>query len=435
MIFCSECGAANEPGSGFCYECGAVLPTASVAKKSKSLPKPLLIGGAALLVVLLVVGVVMLILNGGKKDLDTAFDRTLTAFRGGETRTQLQRFGDELDLLLKEGDYTMTLTAADLSLTTNYSRDAEVMTGTVTILGRDLAYSLDTKSLQFSIPGQFDNAYSVKLKKVDELLSNPLIAPYIGTYGSFLGKNTDLFAKKDLETLFREAAGDEYDALRKSLEIKELDEKELNGQNCQVYEITWSGKALTDFLAALGGVGSIPELRELFISLTPDIGSECRCYVNNDYIIGLEFTGAGAQCMFTLEGRENPWDAFTLTVRSVYGETAVYTGGLVRTGSAMDFRLENDTGILLAFSYDDATGDFALATRDDGQILSGRLQTRSYLGLTLYIGTPEGPQELSFTMAPLTSTPAPLSANDIDLLDMSVVDLTRLLLDLGISIG
>lgn len=440
MNFCGQCGAANENDSVVCYECGAMLSVPQTVKKKKGISKPLLIGGGVLLAVLLVVGVVFLILSGGKKDLATAFDRTVTAFRGGEDRTRVQTFADELDKYLEDGDYHMSVTCggtADFSLVTDYSRDGKVMQGTVGMMGMELAYSIDTRTVQFSVPGQFENVYGVQLKKLDQLKNNPLFSSIFGEISGNLVLSADLFAKNDLKTQFRDMAGEEYEALRKSIQIQELEEKELQGQRCQVYEISWSADAAGKLVTALGSMGTLPELGELVTSLIPDLGSACRCYVNKEgYIVGLDFTCAGAQCVFVLEGRENPWDTFTLTVKSIYGDTAVYTGGLERFGKRMRFCLENETGILLSLDYDDDTGEFVICTRDDGRLLSGRVRTDGQLYLSLAWQSEElGQQQLELAVAPLTLQPAPLSEHYIDLLDMNIADMTRFLLDLGIQLN
>lgn len=440
MVFCGECGAANENSSTVCYECGAVLPVPQTVKKKTGIPKPLLIAGGALLAVLLVVGVVLLCISGGKRDFASAFDQTMTAFRGNETGTQAQTFVQELDELLKDGDYAMTLrTSGDngIFLTTEYSRDDQVMRGDISLMGMELDYSIDSQSIQFLIPGQFDNVYGVELKQLDRLTNNPLLSVLMGDLGKRVDFNGDFFAKNDLETIFRNIAGEEYDALRKSVEIKELDEKVLNGQNCQVYQISWSSSAMAKMIAALGSMGTMPELGSLVTSLIPDMGSECRCYIGEDgYIAGVEFTSAGARCLFLLEGRENPWDTFSLSIESIYGETVVYTGGLERSGTESRFTLANDTAVLLSLDYDDATGEFHLSTKDQGSLLSGSLQTRGELRLSLvWNGEALGEYQMEFAIAPLDRKPVPLANHYIDLLDMSMSDLTRLLLDLGIQIN
>lgn len=440
MVFCGECGAANENGSTVCYECGAVLPVTQVVKKKAGIPKPLLIAGGALLAVLLVVGVVLLCLSGGQRDLTEAFDQTMTAFQGNETGTQAQTFVQKLDDLLKDGDYAMALrTSGDsgIFLTTEYSRDNEVMRGAIGLMGMELDYSIDSQAIQFSIPGQFDNVYGVKLKQLDRLANNPLLSVLMGDLGKRVDLNADFFAKNDLETTFRNIAGEEYDALRKSVKIKELDEKVLNGQNCQVYEISWSSSAMVELVAALGSMGTMPELGGLVTSLIPDLGSDCRCYIGEDgYIAGVEFSSAGAQCLFLLEGRENPWDAFRLTIESIYGETVVYTGGLEHSGTKMRFTLANDTDVLLSLYYDDATGEFSLATKDKGAFLSGCFRTQGELCLSLEWDAADlGTYQMEFSIAALDRKPSPMANHYIDLLDMSMSDLTRLLLDLGIQIG
>ena len=432
MVFCSECGAANEVGSGYCYECGAVLEvTQPVKQKKKISAKPFLIGGGAVLAVLLVVGLVFLLLSGGSRDLSSAFDRTMEAFRGGNDRTTADRFASEMDKLLQNGDYTMILRSDSddsIYLSMDYSRDNQIMDGIIRLQGVDVAWSIDDESIQFSVPGKFDNVYGLPLEQMDWFLEEPVISAILGDMKSVLDTNADFFKITDLESFIRNLAGKEYDALRKSVEIQELDPRDLKGQLCQVYEITWSNEAMNGFLAAVTGMGMLEEVAALEL---PDLGSECRCYVNREgYIAGLEFTWTGAQCLFTLEGRENPWDAFTLTVRSIYSETFVYTGGMTRTGSRVRFCLEDQAGILLELDYEDQTGEFALRTRDHEQALSGRFKVGDGLGLVLDMDVAGEIHQLSFSMEASELKPAPLTQKYIDLPTMDLVDWTRLLLDL-----
>lgn len=426
MMICGECGAVNEAGRTVCSRCGAALPDAKPGKTG--MRKFLLLTVVGLLAALLVTGAVLLLLAGGKWDLASAFAKTMKALRGGENPTQAWVFLEDLSGLLQKGDYTVTLDSGEFSLTADCSRDRHVICGTLDGMDQTLAYSLDREAFQFTVPGQFENVYGVSLKTLEELMHNPL---FTGVMGSILGKmgiDVEHFAQIDLEA----DAGEAYNALLGSVSLRELEKMDLAGQNCQVFEITWSSDALAKFLDS---VGTVPELRGLLTTLIPDPGSECRCYVNRKgYIAGLEFTSAGAQCLLTLEGRENPWDVLTLTRRSVYGETVTYTGGLVRSGTTLEFGLENPDGILIHLVYDQASGEFSLFTEKLGQPLNGTIGTGNRLELELAWETEEqGPRQLSLTAAPLRGIPEPLSENYIDLLNMNTADWTRFLLDLGVS--
>lgn len=450
MIFCNECGAANEDGSTICYECGAMLTYEAPVKKRTGIPKPVLIGGVALLMVALVVGVVLLVLSGSKATLNSALDKTLSAFcDGNAAHTQTREFVDLLNDFLKDGDYTMTVEVdgiTQMSLVNNYSRGDKKMQGTFagqvdlngSAMSLDLAYSVDKKVIQFSVPGRFDNVYGIQIDKVDSLLNNPIFSTLLSGNSSALNLDMDFFSGSDLDTYFEDMAGDELEALKKSLEVEELDEKELNGQVCQVYKVTWSSDAASELVVAIGGLGKLPQIGELISSLIPELEPECRCYVNKDgYLVGLDFATAGAQCLFALEGKDNPWDTFSLTVNSIYGETLYYAGAMERTGSGVSFYLEDASGTLLRLDYSTLSGNFSFYTKDAGQLLSGQLQSADdRLSMTLeweIEGT--GLQQLRFGMAELDAKPQQLSKNYIDLLDMSLTDLTRFLLDLGIQIG
>ena len=395
-------------------------PSGSQPEKKSPRGRLLLLGGV-LLAVLLVAGAALL-LSGSRWDLPSAFAKTMSALRG-EDRTQPRIFAEELDRLLRDGDYTLGLTTGGLFLEADYSRDRRIVSGTVTGMDRELSYSIDDSKILFTLPGRPGYVYGLQRIQWSQLLESPVVSAILEEMGWDWNLDRDLFAPSDLETTLCHGT---WEALCRSVEIRELGRQKLNGQRCQVYKLSWSADALAELVTELGSLGEFPGLQELIASLIPDLGPECKCYVNKDgYILGVEFTAGGSPCRFTLEGRENPWDAFTLTV----GDTTVYTGGLERSGSALEFRLENESGILLFLSYDDADGSFALSTRDLPRPVTGRLWAGSTLELELSWETEaQGPWQLSLTMAPLGRDPAPLAEVYIG---MDFADLARLLLDLG----
>lgn len=448
MKFCSECGAANENDAFSCYECGAELPAVQTnAKKGRKgsfrIPKPVLIGAAAVLALALVVGLVfgvIALLSGGEDDLGSAFGQTMGAFRDGEKdQTQLQTFMTQVSGCLADGEYTFDLTydgVAQLYLRTDYSYSDKQLQGRFNIMGTEFAYSANEKLLQFTIPGQFDNVYGIRPGDLDKLLDDPLLSQIAGLFTGYIGMDlqADMFPKPtDLEGWFKNAAGDEYEAFLKSVEITEMEEERvLDGRSCRVYEITWSSAAANELISAVGSLGKLPQIGELLNVLVPELDPECRCYVNDGYLIGLEFVSAGAQCLFVLEGEENPWDAFSLTVNSVYGESLYYHGALERSGESRHLYLEGEGETLLSLDYNDATGEFAVYTRDTGDLLRGQVTAGSEATLRLEWNAGEaGVQALTFTLSELRGQPGQLSADYIDLLEMSLTDLTRFLLDLG----
>lgn len=443
MKFCDACGAANEEYASVCYACGAALPGSEPVGKKKgsfSIPKPVLIIGAAVLAVALIVGCIFLVLSGNETDIASAYDRTRAAFEGDSAgQTQLEKFLDQANGYLKVGDYTIYLSysgSTQLELQTDYARGDKQLQGTITTMGLQLAYSADNKVMQFSVPGQFDNVYGFKLSQAEKLTENPVLG--YALQGANLDLDFDFFATTDLETYFEGIAGEEYEAFLDSVEIKELDEQALGGEKCKVYEITWSSEASNKLISAVGSLGTLPQIGSLVNALTPELEPECRCYVNSDgYLVGLDFVSAGAQCLLVLEGEDNPWDAFSLTVNSVYGETLYYTGALERNGDAMRVYLSGESGTLVSLDYDNASGAFALYTEDHGQLLKGQVTAGgSEAKLTLEWDAGEaGVQQVTLVLSELENKPRQLSENYIDLLDMSISDLTRLMLDLGIQIG
>lgn len=438
MKFCDACGAANEDYSATCYECGAELTDNQPTTKRKgsfSIPKPVLLIGAAVLVVALIVGVIVMVFSGADTDVASAYDRTRQAFLGDtERQTQLERFFERTNELLKDGDYTITLEldgSGSFELQTDYARGDKQLQGSLSLLGMEIDYSATNKVMQFTIPGSFDNVYGLKISQIEKYAENPVIGNLLSVLD--LDLDLDFFVGTDLESMFEDAAGTELKKFKDSVEIRQIDDRELNGKACQVYEITWSSDAFNKLIAAVGSVGKFSQLGDLVNTLVPELEPECRCYVDSEgYLVGLDFVSAGVQCLLSLEGGENPWDSFTLTVNSVYGEPMVYRGALERSGYTMKLHLSGEAGTLLSLEYNDASGDFSLYTQEDGLQLSGRIYADSASAYAmLEWGAESGlPQSLSLSLTELEEQPEQLAVDYIDLLDLSIADMTRLVMDL-----
>lgn len=445
MKFCDACGAANEDSSAVCYDCGALLmdPAAGKKKKSSGIPKPVLAIGAVVLVIALIAGVVALVisLTGGEPDVVSAFGKSMDAFADSSNAedSQIHGFVEQLNDYMEDGKYTLRLAYSGngtaLAMETDYDKNARQLQGVLDILDTQITYSVDGKVLQASIPGQFQNVYGVALSEVEELFNHSFVSAI--TKALKVNLDFDFFVGTDLKGYFEELAGDNYEELLASVEIEDLGEKELNGEICQVYEVTWSSEATTDLIASVGSLGVLPELGSLLNTLLPELEPECRCYVNDDgYLVAVDFVSAGAQCLFVLDGEDNIWDSFNLTVNSIYGESQYYSGALVQNGDEMYLYLKGESGVFASLEYNDATGDFLLYTQVAGYFLSGNVAVDGKDICLVLEWTVEGSgtQQVTWAMRKLDDEPEQLAAKYIDLLDMSLADWTRLLLDLGIQI-
>lgn len=375
------------------------------------------------LLVLLLLGVMAMCFFAPGQDLPSALLRTGAALWGERGMPRAEAFGEKLEELLEDGDYTMSLSSGDgeLSLVTDYARDHRILEGSLETGDAVLAYSVDRETFQFTVPGKFKYVYGVKLEKLDQLLDDPLFSSVLEDFRG----TEEVSAEHGLENLFRNRVGEAFDALRRSVQIQQLEMTEFNGQRCRVYQVSWSGEATRQLLDALG---AFPAAGERIRRLLPDFGSECICYVNRKgYIAGVEFTGDGVLCQLLLEGEKNPWDTLILKIQD---RGRVYTGGLERSGSALRLCLENQEGIFLVCSYDDADGSFVFRTRDDMRFLSGALEAGEKLCLGLQWEKPVA-RQLTLTLEALRNRPSPLAETYVDLLSMDPGDMTRFLLDLG----
>ncbi len=447
MKYCTNCGCANDDSCFICEECGGMLSDAAPGKGKKNpgsvkIPKPILISVAAVLVIALIAGCVLLLLPGKKTELADAFRNTFGALDG---QTQFRQFFSRSDTYLDEGGYSMSAVFSgnglELSLDADYNRKEKLVQGSLDLMGFALDYSADNKLVQVRFPGEYE-VYGFQISDINEItgtFNKAFKMPLISSLMPFklpTDMKLDLFKKTDLKGVIMSIAGEEYEDLADSIKVEEWNGETLkvNGRNrdFDVYKITWKSSAMTNFLGALGSGGLLPNVGGLVNVLLPEMDPYVFCYVDDGgYLSGLRFTLSGNKCFFLLEGKDNPWDAFTLTAESVSGGVTVCRGGTVKNGTVTRTYLNDGTRDVFEIVYDDATGEFTLSTASLGEVLRGRANADSQ-GTSLYVTweLPDaGMQSLKVTFGELEQEPEHLGEHYSDLKAMAWSVIENVIID------
>lgn len=452
MKYCPNCGTGNEDYASACSGCGTALGGGSPG--TKRTPTGIASGalvkiGAAIAAVGLVAGGVFLgakLLKGNA--LSSAYEKTTDAFVE-EVKVQrgIAAFTDLLDKYEDSGKYTLELIyqndVLQLDSLCDYSRPAKKMTGELKYSDHRLEigvdYAIKKDVIQFTCPGQLEDIYGFSVKKLGNKLNNSALTSLLPIDFSALS-DVDFFAKSNWAEFLNQQSNGKFDILRDSVKVTYLDKREVQfatgAQKCRMYQVTWDEKALTDLINTLGGKGLMAKLVGFVVDLVPQIDGDCRCYINEDgCLVGVDLVSVGNRYLFMMEGTQNPWDKFTLTITSLYGDAKVYTGGLYSSADGIQMYLQNQEEIFLAIEYDNK-GDFSVHTDKHGTIVYGNISVAGKeAALELNLGSAQmGTQKLVYRISALEEAPDQLSKYYVNLLDMDFADWQRLLLDLGISV-
>lgn len=433
MKFCANCGAANEPESTVCYACGSELEAEAKPEKrafhgiSKT---PVIIAGIVAAVVLAVGGILWGISKLENKE-QTAVQRTFSELIGEETR--FHRFFSDVNRLLDQGEFSLEAAfsggARDWNVEIDYARPANQLQGNVDVDGFTLDFSANKDVVQLQFPGEYE-VYGFRVQdvnKVTEKINNLLTLPLVGKLlPSPLPTDLklNLFEKKNLSDILDDIAGEEYRTFRKHMETEEWNGETINRgdrvENCRVYKVSWKSEDLTSLLGALGSGGFLPNFSGLINLLLPEMDPYLFCYVNQEgYFVGARFTVAAEKCMFLLEGNEDLWENFSVTVDTLSDGVKVYRGGRTWQGERMELSLADEKGqTQLRVCYDDANGAFSLSTASLGDVLSGQVvceEDTAFLGLLWTVHGSDA-QSVALTIGKLSGQPEQLGEKYSDLM-------------------
>lgn len=459
MRFCDNCGAGNPDSANKCVSCGAALPAAEGAPvsrpenadvvmpsgKSGSWKK---LAAIALAAVVLVGGIAAaVVLGSDERKLGSAVQEAGSGVAGFlEEEPLLEQFGDTYQELVDRGVYDLTLTYSmggkQVSTEMNYARSKKRLDGQLRYLDSstalELNYTADKNQLVLAMPQNALNVYGFTWKdlsrKYEESFLSDVIPIKLPENGA-----PEIFRQIDLKGWLAEYGGDAYDELLSSFKVNDQGKRTISlaGEmvECDAYQAVWSSKALTKLIAKLELTGLLSGVNTLVEGLIPEMEPDCMLYVSDGCLVCADFVSLGNEYTLTLEGEENPWDKCVLTVKSLYAETKVYTFNTHEEGEQVVFSLESDADRLMAVSFHRGNGEFSLELKGE-KLVWGRLSSGAdFAAVELNWQLKDGTECcLSWELRATEDVPGKVTQGYIDLLDMSLTEWQRLLLDLNLQI-
>lgn len=453
MKYCESCFAINEDSDLVCISCGASLSTSG---------NPSSIGGKkkiwivwAILAVLVVAGLGLLVgkaVFGSKNKLANACLRTVNVAQDdllpqNWKKTVLGKAASVLQspMFTFRADYRIN--TRQLHLDTDYSRKDKVLRGTASYsnygdnVELGLCYSIASDTLQICAPDLSSSVYGCNLKKLGKVLNNSKLAEILPVT---IPEDfpASIFRKTSFTNVLKAYGGEYYDDLVESVESEKLSSRELSlrdrWEKVSVYRVTWSSHAFTKFLSHAWGTKAFSAVGQVLNSIVPEVEPDCLLYVNKDgYMIGFDLVSMGTMYRFLLEGADSLWDYFSLQVTSLYADPIVYTGSAHVNDDTLIIALENEQETFCSLSYDISTGEYSIYTVKSGEVLRGQLTDDNgcYGMSVVFLPQSRNVQELRCQISPIKSTPEPISKEFINLLDMSLTDWQRILLEMNIQIN
>ncbi len=445
------CGAEYDDDVMVCGSCGTELGgTQQTVRNRRSRG-----GSKVWIAIVAIVVVVALAVAGGyfafsrRADvvMDRAWDKSVREFSSlVEEKSEVADIVEGLTERVKDGDFTgsIELNADGLALESDfdYARSQKVLAGSVDCqiseLGLDLYmnYSADKESVQVMFPnGSFDVfgfRYSDMAKDYEgSLLSKILPKGIDGNLGDNLFEGSS----------GKGVLGGKITAFVESLKIKKLDKRDIavGGavKRCDVYQVSWDEAAVKALVGSSGVNQRSTKFGKQIAALIQKLEPECLCFVDKSgMLIGANVVALGKQYTFLLEGKDNPWEVFSVTESSLYGETVHYSGRLEKDGSVLTFSLKNEDIELCAVTYDEKDGAFEIRTMTMGTILSGYLigdKNESTITLA-WDSLEQTPVEIELTLKDLQQKPERIAKEYRDLLSMTLVDWQRLLMSLDVKL-
>lgn len=453
MKTCVFCGTTNDDSADVCSVCGGALPDSGYSSGSAGRKK----SGAGSKVWLIVLGavlacaavVLLIFVLSPKLSLARSSKETFQLLpRAIEAKSDVV-FSKQLTKKVSDGKFSAQLEWSNATATVAtdfaYSRPRKIISGTARIadsqsnLDLSLRYSVDKNIVEVSFAENGFNVYGFKRKDFAEKYGNSMVS----TLASNMPESSGLSVLQkqpvasDFSTQFKKTCN----AFLKSVEVERLGKTTIYindaARECRAYKLKWGEEAAKKFTDFLSSNGLSTVLSEKLIPIISKIEPECICYVDkNGKLAGVDFVYIGQQCSFALAGESNPWDSFTLKVGSVYGGTVIYSGGIVRDGNMLYISLENGTDVLFQLAYNTSTGEYVLNTKNYSELLRGQfLSSSGKFTFAVYFDDAGDTSCLKLTVSELDAKPERLAKKYIDILDMSLSDWQRLLLDIGVRLA
>lgn len=462
MILCNICGAPNLDTDLVCKECSSPLPIQNVkkgknkARKQKNAAKKgFRLSGKTLGVfaaAAAVVGAVALgaVFHGGRpaKVLGESLSKNESAILEQIDRLEnLSSFLDNAVELNDQGDFALSANmetdVLELAGSVDYSRSERVMSGTLDYekqekeLNLKFAFSADHKNFTLA-SDRTDDIYGFKLKEFAKKYHKSPLAKIFPIVEKGKELNLDLFKKQTGSKTMKQKYGDVWNDFVKSVEYKEVNERVMQigsrEVDCRVYDISWDTKAATKLLNAILGTDRsiISRLSELFEKL----GSDCRIYTDETgYIVAVDYVIAGKKCTLTVVDADDHCLKYLLQTENISAAEGDIRGELEITDDNIRGDLKWDGMMEVNLTYTDQTGEFRFVADLLGVHwdIAGKIASVAN-GAQLMVGgyIPEyGDISLYLEQTPLTHKPEMMSDKYVDLLELDLRKLERLLIDIN----
>ena len=125
-----------------------------------------------------------------------------------------------------------------------------------------------------------------------------------------------------------------------------------------------------------------------------------------------------------------------MQVTSLCSDPVIYTGSKQISNNMLLMELKNEQESFCSLVYDGNTGAFSLRTARRGELFCGNLiHSGDTYGATVQLSPEDGRiLELNCQFSPLDHMPSSLSKEYFDLLDMSLTDWQRMLLEMNVRL-
>lgn len=451
MKYCENCFAINEDSEVVCISCGTPLSPSSIAHTTHKWDWRIVWIAIAVLVV---GGLGICIGKTGfssRNKLEKACLKTMNVVQEQLSPDKNSKTGwEEATSLLQSQTFNASIGyrtgSQELLMDTDYSKKDRSLRGSAIYrnLSDGVSLGLDcsivSNVLQISVPALSNSVYGCNVKKLGTILANSKLASIlpVSVPKDF---GTAVFKKITAQDILKSYGGEHYEELCESVEHKKLSDQVLSvgdrQEKVSVYKVTWSSHAFTEFISHAWGYKLFSSIGQMINSVIPEVEPDCLLYINKKgYLIGFDFVSMGTKYLFLLEGQEDPWEQFSMRVTSLYSDPVIYTGSKQISNNMLLMELKNEQKSFCSLKYNGSTGAFSLCTARHGELLRGNLiHSGDTYGATVQLSPEDGRiLELNCQFSPLDHTPSSLSKEYFDLLDMSLTDWQRMLLEMNVRL-
>lgn len=414
---CPVCFTENEPGCVSCVSCGAALELSKTKTSGTKGGMKLAWIGAGIAAVALTVGGVSMILGNATTKVARAANQLGEAVTEQVSQmSNLNGFAENFTALHEGGEFTLILDVdtedTEAAGTVNYDRSEKVLAGTVEYSSESdnvdgtVEFSVDNREIMLRLQGSQD-IYGCD---VDEY-SKTKLAGLIPVSTETL---ENLFRKTKPTEEVEDRVGDAWKAFLDTVETDETNEREINGQWCNAYEICWDTDAAIGVVNSLfGWEGSVLNAASGVLKhLDPDF----QIYVNeDDRIVQADFMVGTDKCVIDFADSGNPLSSCVLTSQASGGGPGVMSGYLVSDSEQIQLLIDWTDVLYLDCTYDDSSGAFTLDVDLLGIVwdLEGKVTSRNGSAIVEVSGwLPEtGAVELRIGLDDLAEAPGMLSGS------------------------